>query len=343
MTTEMRRKIKKLSSLGEFAWLRKLLPRLYWPSSLHSQLCIGPGDDAGAVRITPGKVLVATTDAMVEGIHFEKKWFSWEALGYKIIAVNLSDLAAMGHVKPLSALISVSFPGDTPVDIVNKFYKGLESCAQRWKIGLLGGDTVGSTGGWFVSATALGEANPRELIRRKGAKPGDYLIATGDLGLAAAGLEVLQSGNGALPWAKPLIEAFAHPQPRFAAGSILGRNHWATSLIDISDGLEASIRLLANASGRGAEVELVRLPVSNALTRWARMRGRHPWDYALKGGEDYELLFTVRPPDWENVRRRIPGAVRIGKVLAKGKGCWAVLPGRRLRLKGYGFAHFAPA
>src|SRR5580704_9291369 len=95
-----------IKSIGEFGWLKKLLPKLYWPASLNSQLCIGPGDDAGVLRISPGKVLVATTDAMVEGVHFERKWFPWKSLGEKIMAVKLSDLAAMGDVKPLAALVT---------------------------------------------------------------------------------------------------------------------------------------------------------------------------------------------------------------------------------------------
>jgi thiamine-monophosphate kinase len=333
--------MKKMAQLGEFGWLKNLLPRLYWPPSLRSQLCIGPGDDAGVLRISPGKVLVATTDAMVEGIHFESKWFSWEDLGYKILAVNLSDLAAMGDVKPIAALVTASLPGDTSVDSVNKLYKGLKRCAQRWKTGLLGGDTVGSKRDYFVSVTAFGEARPQDLLKRSGARPGDYLLTTGELGLAAAGLEVLQSGKGRTAWTKPLVEAFAHPQPKFAAAKILGRERLATSLLDVSDGLEASVRLLAEASGTGAEVDLPRLPISKALSRWARRRSRHPWDYALKGGEDYVLLFTTRPKDWKEVRRRVPGAAIIGRILPKGKGCWALMPGRRHPLKGYGFSHFS--
>jgi len=333
--------MKKMASIGEFGWLKKLLPRLYWPGSIKSQLCIGPGDDAGALRVSHGKVLVATTDAMVEGIHFERRWFGWRDLGYKILAVNLSDLAAMGDVKPLAALVTVAFPGDTAVDSVDKFYQGMESCAQKWKTGFLGGDTVGSKKGCFISVTLFGEANPRSLVKRSGAKPGDYLVTTGALGLAAAGLEVLQSGKSRLSWTKPLIQAFSHPQPRFAEGKIFGRNHWATSLMDSSDGLEASIRLVAEASGTGAEVDLTLLPVPMPLSRWARLRGRHPWDYALKGGEDYELLATVRPQNWNAVRRRLPDAMVIGRILPKDKGCWAVLPGRRIPLTSYGFTHFA--
>jgi len=338
----MRRKTKNLSSLGEFGWLKSLLPRLYWPSSLKSQLCIGPGDDAGVLRITPGRALVATTDAMVEGIHYERNWFSWESLGEKVLAVNLSDLAAMGDVKPLAALITAAFPGDTSVDYVDKFYKGLESCAKRWKIGLLGGDTVGSKRDWFVSVTVFGEARPRGLIKRSGAKPGDYLVTTGPLGLAGVGREALQSGKGKIRWTNSLVRAFSSPQPRIAAGQILGRYRLATSLIDSSDGLEASVRLLSEASGAGAEIHLSELPVPGALRRWAREHGRHPWSYALTGGEDYELIFTVRPALWPEVRRRIPGVARIGEMVSRSKGCSAVTPsGVRRPLKGYGFAHFA--
>jgi thiamine-monophosphate kinase len=286
-------------------------------------------------------VLVATTDAMVEGIHFERRWFSWENLGAKILAVNLSDLAAMGEVKPLAALVTASFPGDTPVDKVDKFYKGMESYAQRWKIGFLGGDTIGSKKDWFVSVTVLGEAHPNHLIKRSGARPGDYLVTTGPLGLAGAGLEVLQSGQSKLAWTKPLVQVFSNPQPRFKAGSLLGRHHLATSLLDSSDGLAASVKLLADSSGVGAEIYLGRLPIAPSLERWAARRGKLAWNYALFGGEDYELVFTVRPHHWNEVQRRLPNATRIGTIVPRRNGVWAVKSSSaRFPLHGYGFSHF---
>ncbi len=332
--------MKQMKSLGEFGWLRTLLPRLYWPRQRKSQLCIGPGDDAGVLRITPGKVLVATTDAMAEGIHFERKWFSWEDLGYKVMAVNMSDLAAMGAVRPLAALVTAAIPGDTPVGIVDKFYNGLDKCAQRWKVGFLGGDTVGSKKGWFVSVTLMGEARPQDLIKRSGARAGDYLVTSGPLGLAAAGLEILKAGGTRRRGNQELLDAFNRPQPRLEVGAVLGHGQLASSLIDCSDGLEASVRLMAEASGVGAEIDLTRLPIPRALARWAYGKSRHPWDYALRGGEDYELIFTVRPHRWSLVKRRVPGAILMGRILAKGKGCWAVSPGRRLPLRSYGFSHF---
>jgi thiamine-monophosphate kinase len=332
--------MKTLSGIGEFAWLKKLLPRLYWPASLRSQLCIGPGDDAGVLRVSRNKLLVATTDTMVEGIHFDQKWFSWHDLGEKILAVNLSDLAAMGAVKPLAALVTASFPGDTPVDDVDKFYKGLESCAQRWKTGLLGGDTVGSRRDWFVSITVLGEARAQDLVRRGGAKTGDYIASTGSLGLAGAGLEILQKGKQGLAWTKPLVEAFCRPQPRFDAGKVLGAGHLASSLIDSSDGLEASVRLMAEASGLGVEISLPDLPVSPALKRWAEHMKRPAWGYILRGGEDYELIFTVNPRQWARVKKALPHAKVIGRMLAKGESCWAVAPDGRKPLSSYGYSHF---
>ena len=338
--TNMRNK-RKLSSLGEFGWLKRLLPRLYWPSSLNSQLCIGPGDDSGVLRISPNRVLVATTDAMVEGVHFERRWFSWEKLGEKILVVNLSDLAAMGDVKPLAALVTAAFPGDTPVDSVDKFYKGMERCAQRWKTGFLGGDTVGSKRDWFVSVTVIGEADPQNLVKRSGARAGDYIVTTGPLGLAAAGLEVLQSGKSGNVWTKPLVQAFSQPQPRFDAGRVLGRQRLATSLMDSSDGLGASVRLLAEASRLGAEIHPAELPVPPSLARWARERNRHPWDYALSGGEDYELVFTVRPSQWESLQKKLPGCVRLGRMLPRRSGIGILTPQGFRPWKGYGYSHFA--
>jgi len=333
-------KSRRLSAVGEFGWLKKLLPRLYWPSALRPHLCIGPGDDAGALRITPGRVLVATTDTLVEGIHFEHKWMSPRDLGHKLLAVNLSDLAAMGRVKPLAVLVTVSMPGDTLVDSLNNFYQGLRGCAQRWKIGFLGGDTVGSRGSWTVSATVLGEAHPNELIQRGGAKAGDLIAVIGPLGLATAGLEIVQSGARRAPWMAPLITALCRPQPLLDSAQYLSPSRGVTSLIDASDGLEASVKLLSECSGLGAELQLSHIPVSRALDRWARIRKRNPLSYIVPGGEDYALIFTVRSKDWPMLHSRLPQAKMIGRMVPKGHGCTALSNGQRISLKNYGYAHF---
>jgi thiamine-monophosphate kinase len=242
----------------------------------------------------------------------------------------LSDLAAMGNVKPVAALITVALPGNTPVDFVDKFYKGLRSCAQRWKIGFLGGDTVGSKRDRFISATVIGEADPRHLVPRSGARKGDWIGLVGPLGLAAAGLEVLQK-NKRSSWTTPLIQAFYHPQPQFRAGAILGRLRLATSLMDVSDGLEASLKLISEASDLGVQLTPAALPVHPALKRWASGQGKDPLQYVLRGGEDYALVFTASPKHWPAIKRQIPTARPIGRMVSAQEGT---------ALTSYGYSHF---
>jgi len=333
--------VPSLSSLGEFGFLKKLLPQLYWPKKNKRRLRVGPGDDAGVLALSSGHVLVATTDALVEGRHFERPWFPWKDLGYKSLAVNLSDLAAMGAVRPVAALVTAAFPKDTRMEEVDSFYRGLEECAQEWQTGLLGGDTVGSKEGWMISITVLGEALPQQIVRRSGARVGDYVVTSGALGLAAAGLEVLQQKKRALPWTSPLVSAFSRPQPRFMEGALLGKNQWVTSLMDCSDGLEASARLLSEASGVGMELQLKELPISKALTRWAEHTQKPSWTYALQGGEDYELIFTVPAALWNRAHKKLPKAKIIGHVRPRAEKVTAITPeGKKLALEGYGFAHF---
>jgi thiamine-monophosphate kinase len=246
----------------------------------------------------------------------------------------------MGRVKPIAALVTAAFPGDTPVDSVDKFYKGLETCAQRWKTGFLGGDTLGSRDRWFVSVTVFGEADRRHLVRRTGAQPGDLLIASGPLGLAAAGLEISQKGKHHHAWAAPLVEAFQRPQPRFGDSGLLAERRWATSMMDCSDGLEASARLLALASGVCVALDLTHVSVPAALRRWTKATGRAPWEYVLKGGEDYELLFTASPRHWKAIQRAMPRAWQVGRI-ESGEGAKALTPAGWKTLTDYGFSHFA--
>jgi thiamine-monophosphate kinase len=276
-------------------------------------------------------MLVATTDTLLEGIHFDRKWFGGYELGQKLLAVNLSDLAAMGGVKPLAALVTVALPGDTPVNFVDKFYKGLRSYAQRWKIGFLGGDTVGSKRDRMVSATVFGEADPRHIVRRDTAKQDDVIGVVGPLGLAAAGLEVLEQRRTALRWARPLIDAFSKPIPQFEAAALLARRPWATSLIDASDGLEASLKLISESSGLGVQLDPASLTVHPALNRWTHRQKKNPIHYIMRGGEDYALVFTAHPKHWPAIQRSLPRARRIGSMVARRQG---------QVLNSYGYSHF---
>jgi thiamine-monophosphate kinase len=330
----------RLTELGEFGFLKKLLPRLYWPTPLKSRVLIGAGDDAGVIQIKPGRALVATTDTLVEGIHFERRWQSAHDLGWKLLAINLSDLAAMGAVTPLGALLTVSLPGDTPVDTVDNLYTGLQDCAKRWKIGFLGGDTVGSKGRWMVSATVFGEAKPSGVLTRSGARPGDRVGIIGSLGLARAGLEVLQNRSRPASWTRGLTAALRCPEPLMRAGRVLAEKKLANCLMDVSDGLEASAKLVAEASGVGMDLNLEGYHPSPALARWARQRRKSAAEYILRGGEDYALLFTAAPAKWSAIERQLPGVASIGQVGPAASGCFARYQGRRIPLKQYGYAHF---
>src|SRR5207253_2617288 len=142
------------------------------------------------------------------------------------------------------------------------------------------------------------------------------------------------------PWTRPLVRAFSEPEPQLAAGALLGRNRWATSLTDASDGLEASVRLLADASRTGAAIDLSAVSVASPLRRWAEIRKQDPLNYVLRGGEDYALVFTARPSVWRSIQRRLPQAAVIGRILSRRDGCWAETDGKKVSLSGYGFAHF---
>lgn len=339
-----------LGSLGEFGWLARLLPRLRWPAKHRHRLVIGPGDDAGVLRWPDHRALVATCDMLIEGTHFRRAWMPWEALGHKALAVNLSDCAAMGAVTPLAALVSLGLPGDIPVDSVDKFYQGMNKLARKAQVGLLGGDTVASPRAIVVSLCVIGAAEPGGVVTRAGASVGDLLWVTGSLGDAGAAVEILQGQDKQRrspaplrfsgPWF-PLIRKQWYPVPRLAEGALLGRQHLATSLMDCSDGLEPTVRILCQASGVGAEVALDQVPVSAVLRRWARQRGIPAWEYALVGGEDYELVFTTAPSSATRVHRLLPHARLLGRVLPQHAGVRGCLAGRAFPFTQWGYAHFS--
>jgi thiamine-monophosphate kinase len=284
--------------LGEEGLLRRLLPGL--AAGLSRRVSVGPGDDAAVVRAPGGRgAWVVTTDMLVEDVHFRRRWTTGEDLGYKAVAVNLSDLAAMGPVTPSHGVVSLGITPETPVDFVDSLYRGLRKAASEHRFDLVGGDTVRAPQ-TVISVTAVGWVEDRAaVVLRSGARAGDVLLVTGTLGDAAAGLDVLEKGRGRVPaWAaRRLADRFRRPRPRLDAARRWRRGPRPTSLTDSSDGLWKSVRLLCDASGAGAEVHADRLPVSPALAAWAAARRRPAAVAALVGGEDYELVFTARPAD----------------------------------------------
>lgn len=249
----------------------------YSPGIVHG-VKLGIGDDAAVLEVPAGQHLVAATDTLNAGVHFPIDTSPYD-IGYKCLAVNLSDLAAMGAT-PRWALLSLSLPEAAP-EWVGLFSAGFKSLAQAHDVTLVGGDTT--SGPLSISLTALGFIEPGEQLTRSGASPGELIVVSGTLGGAAHALEMLQTGQPVTD--RHLLD---RPQPRVSLGQSLPG--YASACIDISDGLLADLGHLLKASGCGARLEIEKLPASNVL---AGLVDEQRWNYQLSGGDDYELLFSL--------------------------------------------------
>jgi len=250
---------------------------------------------------------VITTDAVVDGVHFDRRFVPAQAIGHRSLAVNLSDLAAMG-ARPRAALLSLALPESLAADDIDGIVDGLLALARRHAVTLIGGNVTRIPGPLLIDVTAIGSVRPRRILTRAGARPGDDVYVTGTLGDAAAGLQALQSGS---PFTTAgfdrCLERYLHPEPRVRAGLLLGRNRAASSCMDISDGLADAVRQVSQMSGVGMKIDAGAVPIGEAARGWFALRGTDPLRHALSAGDDYELLFTVRPSH----RGRLRGVQRL--------------------------------
>ena len=343
----------KLSELGEFG----LIERIRRSSAKKDfQAPIGIGDDAAALLCSPGSALLATTDMLIEGVHFDLATTDMGSLGWKSAAVNVSDIAAMGG-NPRFGLVALGLPQRTTVEQVEEFYRGFGRLAGRHGMQLVGGDTCGSRSGLIISVTVLGEAKRKEIVARSGARPGDLVFVTAKLGDSAAGREFLKSGSGGRAQGsrgrslgpksqetgvRKLIEKHLRPEPRVAWGRKLAASGCASAMIDVSDGLSSDLGHICDESGVGAEIAEERIPLSKEL-RSAKGLRLPALAYALSGGEDYELLFTLPPAKRKKLRSlRIPVA-EIGVITKGPERVLIDAQGRRTPLIPSGYDHFAGA
>jgi thiamine-monophosphate kinase len=264
---------------------------------------VGIGDDCAVLEPAPGTRLVATTDLLVEDVHFRRRYAKPADIGWKAVAVNLSDIAAMGAT-PRWALVALACPEHGRADDVEAFYEGALALASAHGVAIVGGDTSASPAGWMINVTLLGEATAAPLLR-SGARPGDVVAVTGPLGRAAAGLAILQRpvpprGLGAGVFTE-LTTAHLRPRPRVAEGLWLGIAGGVTAMMDLSDGLATDLPRLAAASGAGARVELARVPTDGATQAGAEALGVDARAWATGGGEDYELLLTCAADAFERL------------------------------------------
>lgn len=314
----------RLSELGEFGLIRRLTRGL----ETRDDVVVAVGDDAAVLDTVAGEHLVATIDAQVEGRHFLLSVSSPEAVGHKALAVNLSDIAAMGAT-PKWALISLLAPADLAVAVLDGVYCGLRELARRFDVAIVGGNVSSTDGPLTIDVALLGQVASGRAILRSGARVGDSLLVTGALGAAAAGVLTL---SPAPPGAEPVDaatirlarEAMARPWPLVREGEALARTELVTAMLDVSDGLAADLAHLCKASGVGAVVDAGMVPIHPAAAEIARAYRRDPLELALTGGEDYQLLFTARRENVASLRETLAACgcacVVIGEVREAGAG-----------------------
>jgi thiamine-monophosphate kinase len=256
---------------------------------------VGPGDDAAVLQPKRGTCDVLTTDALVDGVHFDLRFVPPDAVGHRALAVNLSDVAAMGG-EPRAALLSLLLPDSLALATLDGIVDGFTSLAVKHRVAVVGGNITRTPGPLAIDVTATGTVHPRRVLTRSGARPGDEVYVTGTLGDAAVGLHCVQQErytSGGIY--ASCVERYIRPEPRVRAGLLLGRNRAASSCIDLSDGLADAVRQVASASKVGMTLDATAIPVSDAVRQWHEDAGGDVLETAFAGGDDYELLFTVRP------------------------------------------------
>ena len=281
-------------------------------------VALGIGDDAAVVEPERRSLDVFTTDALVDGVHFDRAFTPPDAIGHRALAVNLSDLAAMG-ARPRVALLSLILPADLLLSDLTAIIDGLLALAVRHKVALVGGNITRTPGPLCIDVTAVGSVHRRKFLTRSGARPGDVVWVSGQVGSAAAGLASLVSGPRTANAMTACEEVYLRPEPRLRLGLLLASNRAASACVDLSDGLADGLHRLASASEAGFVVDGQALPVSDEARAWFVSQEADPVMAALQGGDDYELLFTVgacQRSRLRSVRQALGGLAltRIGTV-----------------------------
>lgn len=321
-----------IAKLGEFGLIKHLTESFSLKNDSSEK---GVGDDAAIIN-PEGKKVVVSTDVLAEGVHFNLGYVPLRHLGYKAVVVNLSDIAAM-NATPTQILVSLAVSNRFPVEALDEIYSGIQLACERYNVDLVGGDTTSSNAGLVMSITAIGLENDEKIVKRSGAKPNDLLIATGDLGGAYMGLQILEREHAVFltnPNMQPEMEGYDYilqrqlkPEARTdikAKFDELGVI--PTSMIDISDGLASEILHLSDQGNIGFRLYEEKIPMDELTILTADEFNLNPTMAALSGGEDYELLFTISPEDYDKVKNH-PDFTIIGHAVEKEQGNYMILRG----------------
>ncbi|MGH7553173.1 MAG: thiamine-phosphate kinase [Longimicrobiales bacterium] len=332
-----------IGELGEFALIARLQQRLH--STAPVQLVRGIGDDCAVLRPTAGTDLLLTTDTQEEGVHFRRDWSTPQDIGWRCLAVNVSDIAAMGG-NPLGAVIALSVPATLEVAFVEALYDGLQELATAYDCPIIGGNVSKASEQLAVTITVLGEVPSGHSVYRSGAQVGDEIWVTGDLGGAKAGLEVLLHPDMVTGLSTSgVLRRYRRPRPRLREAQYLRQHGVLHSLIDISDGLSSDLSHICTESGVGAQLEAAHIPVSEEVCHVARALQVAPLALALHGGEDFELCLTAPSGSLALLLQAFTAQfscplVRIG-IIQPGSGVTLRLPdGTQQPLSARGYDHF---
>jgi thiamine-monophosphate kinase len=337
----------EIGELGEFG----LINRIAKSATLKNESSLkGIGDDAAVIDIGNGEVQLVSTDMLIEGVHFDLTYLPLKYLGYKAVAVNVSDICAMNG-KAEQITVSIAISNRFPVEAIDELYEGIETACSKYKVDLVGGDTTSSLSGLIISITAIGTAKKENVVYRHGANEHDLLVVTGDLGGAYMGLQILEREKQIFkenPTIQPdldghdyILQRQMRPEARVDVIDFLRELEvLPTSMIDISDGLASEILHLCNESAKGCHVYDEKIPIDAQTSMVALDFELDPSTCALNGGEDYELLFTIKQSDYEKIKGN-PHMTIIGHITDQSDGCYFIdKQGSAIELKAQGWQHF---
>ena len=324
----------KINEIGEFGLIDILKQNTI---NNKDNIIKGIGDDAAVFSVENNLLQLATTDMLVEGIHFNREFITAWQLGYKAIAVNFSDIAAMGGT-PTNILISLAIPSDIDVDFMVQLYDGMKFLTKKFKANIIGGDTVACLQGLVINVTVLGTV-PLPLVKyRSGAKNGDLVVVTGDLGSSAAGLEILLNKYEQEQY-EILVKKHLMPFPQLNYGEIIA--NYANSMNDISDGLASEANEISTASEVGIMLRENKMPVLKETKEVAKVFQKDVLDYVLFGGEDYQLVFTITPEKLTQLQGELIDLTIVGEVCSSFNGVKLERnDGTIIDIKSKGYNHF---
>lgn len=299
----------KVKDIGEFGLIERITKKLK-----DKDVIVGIGDDAAVIKTEKG-LQVLTTDCLVEGDHFRREWFTPEQIGMKAIEINVSDIAAMGAI-PKYVLVELALPIDLDVEFVEELYKGIWKVCDKYNIEVIGGN-MAHCENIVISITLTGEVDKNNLCLRSGAKPGNFIFVSGHLGNGRAGLRLFQEDLKGLEQVRK-----SYLEPKAQLETALKIATYANSMIDVSDGLAPEIKHICDESNCGAIIYKDKIPIKDEVRNVARMLNEDEYDYALFGGEDFELVFTVSKEKLDKVNGLLVGEIIKNKEIklsSKGK------------------------